>query len=72
MKIGKELALIAKKKGICQEWFDQMKTQLDDKDRLLEMLCSVELTFVFQMISLRMTISVINFVRQNGRIRGAP
>ena len=36
MKIGKELALIAKKKGICQEWFDQMKT-LDDKDRLLEM-----------------------------------
>lgn len=36
MKIGKELALIAKKKGICQEWFDQMKT-LDNKDRLLEM-----------------------------------
>ena len=29
MKIGKELALIAKER-ICQEWFDQMKT-LDDK-----------------------------------------
>lgn len=36
MKLGKELALIAKRKGICQEWFNQMKT-LDNKEKLLEM-----------------------------------
>ena len=34
MKLGKELALIAKRKGICQEWFNQMKT-LDNKEKLL-------------------------------------
>lgn len=36
MKIGKELANAAKKKGICKEWFNNMKG-LDDKEALIEM-----------------------------------
>lgn len=36
MKIGKELAIAAKKKGICKEWFNSMKV-LEDKDALIEM-----------------------------------
>lgn len=36
MKIGKELANAAKKKGICKEWFNKMKS-LDDKDALIQM-----------------------------------
>lgn len=36
MKIGKELAIAAKRKGICKEWFNNMKL-IDDKDALIEM-----------------------------------
>lgn len=36
MNIGKELANLAKKKGICKEWYNSMKG-LDDKDSLIEM-----------------------------------
>jgi hypothetical protein len=34
MKIGKELALEAKKKGICRSWFEEMK-DLTDKKKLV-------------------------------------
>lgn len=36
MKLGKELALAASKKGICKEWFETMK-DLTDKKALIEM-----------------------------------
>lgn len=36
MNIGKELALAAKKYGLCEEWFDEMKP-LKDKGKLLDM-----------------------------------
>lgn len=36
MIIGKELALMAKKKGICEPWFDQM-TEMKDKKALLDL-----------------------------------
>lgn len=36
MKIGEELAIMAKEKGICKEWFKKM-INLDDKDALIDM-----------------------------------